>query len=451
MSLTHHRTLLTAAIPIFLSSVAYQLSGLVGTALLGHQATTALAAYAVSVAVLNPAFAAVSGALRGMAPFIAPHREHPAEAIPILRDARWLTLAIGSLAAGVVMCIPLIASLGGAPRDVLDELGLFPILLVAYVLLYALGGGANAVLIALGHSRQVLWGSVSSTIISITLVIALVPRLGLAGMGIAMVAAGATALTISNLRVRQLVGGRVGRGRPRIKEIMKLARVGIPLSGTILIKFAVLGVVTYAAVRTGTRAAAAHAILFSMLGPLMFVSLAVAQASVPEVARADGGRAARQVSRAALTVAVAGVAIGALTIFVSRDWVVSLYTQDAGVGDAVLGLVPLLIVMAVVDGTQLIMGFGLAGLKRSTWSLGSVALAYGVLALVAVPIAQAWGLSGLWGALIVNSTALILLQTIGFYRHSAPPKPPLTQGLHLTRGQHDGHTTPVPRFRPPRP
>ncbi|TDC99284.1 MATE family efflux transporter [Nonomuraea deserti] len=414
-----HRAIAAAAVPLFLSMIVNQVAGLVGTAVLGRRATAALAAYAVMAAVLNPAFTAITGALRGMAPFIAPHREHPPGAIPVLRDARWLALVVGALAAAAVACVPLVASLGGAPPEVLAELGILPYLLVVYVLLYGLGGGANAALIALGHSRQVIWASLAGAAVSIVLVVTLVPRIGLPGLGCSMIAAGATALAVSNLRLRRLLGGGVGRGRPRPAEIMKLARVGIPLSGTLLIKFAVLGVVTYAAVRTGTREAAAHAVLYAIMGPLMFMSLSVAQASVPEVARAHGVREVRSVTRAALALAVAGVAAGGSLLLAFRDPLVTLFTSDDGVRTTVLGLAWLVVVMAAVDGTQAVVAFGLAGLKRSSWSLGSVAAGYGMLTVAAVLVAATWGLAGLWWALIANSALLFVLQASGFLRHSA--------------------------------
>ncbi|MEO3886664.1 matE family protein [Nonomuraea sp. B5E05] len=387
MPLLQHRAIAAAAAPLFLSMTVNQVAGLVTTAVLGRRATAALAAYAVTAAVLNPAFTAITGALRGMAPFVAPHREHPPGAIPVLRDARWPALSVATLAAAAVACVPIVASLGGAPPEVLAELGIFPYLLVVHVLLYGLGGGANAALIALGHSRQVIWASLAGAAVSIVLVVILVPRIGLPGLGCSMIVAGATALAVSNLRLRRLLGGRVGTGRPRPAEIMKLARVGIPLSGTLLIKFAVLGVVTYAAVRTGTREAAAHAVLYALMGPLMFVSLSVAQASVPEVARAQGAREVRSVTGAALALAVTGVAAGGGLLLAFRYPLVTVFTSDDGVRTTVLGLAWLMVVMAAVDGSQAVMAFGLAGLKRSSWSLGSVATGYGMLTMAAVPAA----------------------------------------------------------------
>ncbi len=59
------------ALPLYLSMIAVSLSALVNTASLGRFATASLAGFAVTVAVYFPAMAAVSGAVRGVMPFVA--------------------------------------------------------------------------------------------------------------------------------------------------------------------------------------------------------------------------------------------------------------------------------------------------------------------------------------------------------------------------------------------
>ena len=283
-----HRVILSATIPLFLSMSAGIIAQLAGTALLGRQATAALAAFALVSAVLNPVTAAVAAGLRGMAPFVAPHRESPVEALPILRDARWLAISLGTVGAGVVLCVPLIARASGVPGEVTDEFGVLPLLLALNVLLFSAGGGANAVLIALGRSRQVLWSSLSSTAVEVVLLVVLVPRVGIHGTGVALVVSTVVAVAVSNtclLRVPGLAGQSLWPGRPRPREILRMARVGIPMSATVLIKFTVLGSLTYAAARTGAQGAAAHAILRSLGEFLGLAAFAVSQASASEIAR----------------------------------------------------------------------------------------------------------------------------------------------------------------------
>ncbi|MFC4116982.1 polysaccharide biosynthesis C-terminal domain-containing protein [Nonomuraea zeae] len=136
------------------------------------------------------------------------------------------------------------------------ELGVLPLLLAAQVLLFSAGGGANGMLIALGRSREVLWSSGSGTAAEVILSLVLVPRLGILGTGIAMLAFSAVAVAMSNtllLRLPELAGQSLRLGRPRPQEILCMARVGLPMSATLLIKFMVMGGVTYAAARTGRR------------------------------------------------------------------------------------------------------------------------------------------------------------------------------------------------------
>ncbi|WP_440088501.1 MATE family efflux transporter [Streptosporangium sp. LJ11] len=417
-----HRAILSAAVPLFLSMSAGIIAQLVSTALLGHRATAALAAFALAGAVLNPVTAAVAAGLRGMTPFVAPHRENPVEALPILRDARWLTVALGTAGAGVVLCVPLIARASGVPGEVTAEFGMLPPLLALNVLLLSAGGGANATLVALGRSRQVLWSSLSSTAAEVALLVALVPRLGVHGAGIALVVSTAVAVTVSNvclLRVPGLAGQPLWPGRPRSREILSMARVGIPLSATVLIKFTVLGSLTYVVARTGAQGAAAHAILRSLAEFLALTAFAVGQASAPEIARATSPAAARLVNRVALLLAAAGAVAGALVLTFFGTFVIGLFTSDAEVLALAFTLVPLLALYATANSCGIAMSAGLTGLRRPAWGLGSAVAGYGLLALAAAPVTAAWGLAGLWAALAATGVLILVLQGGGFLRHSA--------------------------------
>lgn len=401
------RVILGAAAPLALSMSAGVAARLAATSLLGHQATAELAAFALAGAVLGPVTAAVSGGLRGLTPFVAPHRDRPAAALPALRDARWLALLLGASGAGVVLCVPLIASAGG---------------------------GANGTLVALGHARKVLWPGLAGTAAEVLLLVLLVPRLGIAGAGAALVAATAVAVTIANgllARVTGLTGralwpalwpalwAALWPGRPRPREILRMAGVGLPMSAALVVKFAALAGVACAAARTGMHGAAAYAILVSLDGPLGLAAFTAGQAAAPEVARAASTAAVRRVNRAALAVAAAGVLAGAAVLgFVGED-VLGLFSSDGRVRAAAAGLLPLLVVFALANGCAIVMSASLTGLRRSAWSLGSAVAGYGPLALGAAPVAAAWGLSGLWCALTACSVLVLGLQTWGFVRYSA--------------------------------
>ncbi|MFI6903771.1 polysaccharide biosynthesis C-terminal domain-containing protein [Nonomuraea sp. NPDC050394] len=386
---------------------------------LGRHAPVTLAAFAVMTAVLNPAATAVAGALRGLMPFVAPHKDDPVRAVPILRDARWLTLAVGLAGALAVLGVPLLAGAAGVPREIVAELGPLPYLLALDLLVLASNGGANTVLIALGRARQVLWSGLANTATVIVLTLVLVPRWGLDGMGVAWLAAGLAGVLVSNVCLRRALGRPVGQARPRVAEILALARVSLPLAGTVLVKFGALGVVAFAATLTTVREAAAHAVLGTLTGFTFLASLAVAQAAVPEMARATTSAEVRRVNRRAAVLAVSASAAGGLALLVSGPALAGLFSDDPGVRAAVLALVPLMLLSSMADAAQAVRGFGLSALKRAGASLAYFAIGYGLLVAAAIPVARVWGITGLWVAMLAVNVLLYALQSWGFRKHSA--------------------------------
>ncbi|MFF0307153.1 MATE family efflux transporter [Streptosporangium sp. NPDC004379] len=435
--MTPCRTILGAAVPLYLASVASMAGALVTVSVLGRHATATLAAAALVGAVANPAIAAVTGVMRGLMPFLAPVRDDADAAVPIMRDARWLAIAVGVTGALAVACVPVIARIGGVPGEVVGELGLYPALTALQILVTALAGGANSALVALGRSRMVLWSGLSATAVAVTLTAALVPPLGLTGAGIAEVASACVGAAVAGVCLRRLPmlrGHSTRPGRPRPKEILDMARVGLPLAGTVLVKFAVLGVVAFAAARLGADDGAVHAVLNSLIGLVMVASISVAQASVPVVARAADPREARRAVRAALMIALAGASAGAAVPAVAGDGLVGLFTGDAAVADRVLGLLPLMILAAMADACQAVTGFGLTALRRSSASLTYFAILYGLLALAAFPVAATAGLTGLWAARIAANLLLVAAQGTGFLRYSALVGQPAVPGRAAARG-----------------
>ncbi|MEO3792805.1 MATE family efflux transporter [Nonomuraea sp. B10E15] len=411
--------LLRAAVPLFLAMVTGMIGSLVVTSVLGRYDTVALAAFAVMTAVLNPASATVQGALRGLGPFVAQHRDSPAAAVPIVRDARWLSMAAGAAGALAVICVPLLAHATGVPGAVVRELGALPYLVAVYLVVFASTGGASTILVALGRNRSVLWPSLTFGLLLSVLTVALVPSLGLTGVGIAWVAGGVAAAVVASLLLRRALGGPIGQARPRIGEIVKLARVSVPLAGTVLIKFAVLGVVTLAAGGTGARDTAAHAVLTTLTALMMMASLSIGQVAVPEIARAADPAGARRANRTAALLALAASLAGAGLLLGFGPALVTLFSDDPGVRERVLALLPLMALASMADAAQAVQGTGLTALKRSGASLGYFAIGYGLLVLAAVPVARTWGITGLWAAMAVANVLLLVLQGTGFHRHSA--------------------------------
>jgi MATE family multidrug resistance protein len=126
-------TIAGAAAPLYVTSLAASAGSLVDTALSGRHATVSLAAFALTIAVFSPA--TVAGALRGVMPFVAPHRDDPEGLLPLVRSGMWPAFAVGGVCAAAVAAVPLLGGAFGVPGVVLDQLGLFPWLLARSVLL----------------------------------------------------------------------------------------------------------------------------------------------------------------------------------------------------------------------------------------------------------------------------------------------------------------------------
>jgi MATE family multidrug resistance protein len=419
-----------AALPLYLTMIAASAGALVDTALLGNHATAALAAFAVTMAVFSPATATVAGALRGVMPFVTPRKEDPDRLLPVVHSGMWLAITVGGVAAAAVASVPLIGQVTGVPRATLDQLGIFPFLLAGSVLAIAVSSSATSVLIALGHSKLVMRAGLLGTAASATLSVLLVggpgpvPSYGLTGAGVAMLASSVISASVNQVTLRRstvLTGRSLRPGRPDVKHVWKLGAVGIPLAGTVLVKFAVLGVLTFAAARIGTDSAAVHSVGISLVNLIFTAAVAVGQATIPlisDYAQEHDSANIRRSVRAGTWLALAVVGFIATAVIVLSPWVVPLFTKDADVRPQIRELLPLVLAVVVTDALQAVVGFGLIGLKRTMPSFVSTALCYGGLAAVAAPVTTAGGLAALWTALALANCLQAVGKAYSFHRHS---------------------------------
>ncbi|WP_244943640.1 MATE family efflux transporter [Streptomyces inhibens] len=425
------RQIAAAALPLYLSMIAASAGALVDTAVLGHHATAALAGLAVTMAVFGPATAAIAGAQRGVMPFVAEHQDEPAQLVPVLRNGMWLAVATGGLGALAVAAVPWIGRIGGVPEATLDQLGLFPVLLAAATLLTAVSTTAGSALIGLGRGHLVMRAGLAGTGTAVVLSLLLVggagplPSLGLTGAGIAMLASSTLSAVVAQAALRrspQLAGRSLRLGRPQPAQVIGLARVGLPLAATVLIKFAVLGVLAFSAARISTEAAAVHSVAVSLVNLMFTAAVAVGQAVVPVVTE----RLKEQDLAGVRAGAVSGLVVSAGAVLllgglltVLRGPVLAVFSADPRVQDGLVDLLPLVLAATLADAFQALFGFGLIGVRRTLPSMLCFAACYGALAVLAGPVAAGGGLSALWGALAVVNLVLIVAQGWCFRRYSA--------------------------------
>ncbi|MCX4748270.1 MATE family efflux transporter [Kitasatospora sp. NBC_01287] len=425
------RPIVGTAAPVYLSMLVSSVAALLDTALLGHRGTATLAAFAVALAVFTPVQTALAGVQRGVIPFVAAHREDRAALLPVVRASRWLGYAVGLLGAGVLAAVPLIGAATGTPPGTLARLGVFPALLAATVLVTALGATASSVLIGLGRAKAVmragLLGTATAVLLSVVLVRGLgpVPALGLTGAGLSLLGATAVSRGAAQLALRRsevLRGLPAHPGRPDPRAVLRQARVGVPLAGTVLVKFAVLGVLTLAAARLGAADAAVQSVCVALANLLYTAAVAIGQAAVPLTAVAvrdrDLRRARRTISTALVVALGAVLLLGAVVLGAHRQ-LVPLFTADPAVRRRALTLLPLVLAAVAADALQAVAGFGLVALKRTVPSLLSTLLWFGLLGAAAVPIADAGGLRALWLALAAANLLQAVSKAASFRRQSA--------------------------------
>ncbi|QTD99689.1 MATE family efflux transporter [Streptomyces cyanogenus] len=424
------RRTVTAALPLYLTMIASSAGGLVDTAVLGRHATASLAAFALTMAVYTPATATVAGAMRGVMPFVAAHDDDPDALLPVVRDGMWLGIATGLLGAAAVCSVPLIGLASGVPQGTLSALGVFPFLLAASVLVAAIGNSATSTLVGLGRSKLVMragmTGTAAAVLLSLTLVngVGPVDGLGLPGAGIAMLASSLISALVAHWGLRRstvLAGRPLTLGRPHARAVLRLAGVGVPLASTVLIKFAVLGVLSIAAARVGTVSAAAHSIAVSLVSLMFTAAVAIGQATIPLMApylKARDVTGLRAGVRAGVKTALGAVVLLGSVLAVLREPVLTLFTHDPAARHQVLALLPLLLAVVCTDALQAVFGFGLIAIRNTVPSLLVFAVCYGVLALAAAPLSSLGGLTALWLALACANALLIVGQAGFFHQRS---------------------------------
>ncbi|MEV6110299.1 MATE family efflux transporter [Streptomyces sp. NPDC051940] len=413
------RRIAGAAVPLYLTLIASTAAALVDTAVLGRHGTASLAAFAVAMGVYGPATAAVASAVRGVMPYVAEKRDDAEALRPLIRHGIWLAVAVGLLGAAAVAALPLIARASGVPAATRAEFGVFPWLLAAAVPVVALSSSAASLLIGLQRNKLVMRAGLAGTGAAVTLSLLLVPRWGLPGAGVAMIASVGVNAGVGHWALRRrtvLADAPIGFGAPQPREVLRLAGVGIPLAATMLVKFGVLGVLAVAAARVGTAEGAAHGVAISLVNLMFVAAVAVGQTIVPLVA-ADVP-AARRTVLAGVGVAVTAVATLAAVAFAVRFPLLRVFTSDAAVRDLVVGLLPFVGLAVLSDAAQAVIGSGRIGLKETGSTFLVFAAVYGVLALASVPLAAAGGLDALWAALACANVALIAGQTWVFRRAS---------------------------------
>jgi MATE family multidrug resistance protein len=414
------------ASPIYLSMIATVINASVDVALLGRSGTSELAAFTVVMSFYIPATVAVTGALRGVTPFVVAARAQGSAVRAVVRDG----LAAGGVAALVAVLVLglLLATIASATTD--EPILVLGVLLGASLAVVASAAGCVAVLVGLERGRDVLAVGLAGAGAGVVASLLLIPSHGLNGAGLSMLVAAVVQLLVAGsatARAMRAVGDAERSPRaPEAARMRAIAAVGLPLAATVLVKFAVLGVLGLASAGVSDVDAASWSVGTSLLNLTTTFAIAVGVASIPVTGAALVAGDERRLRAGVLVAARAAlVLIGALgvTAVVLGDHAVRLFTSDPAVVDTAGPLLPLVALAACADGAQAVVGFGLVGIRRTRPSLVAFVVVYGALAVAAIPLSSAGGVRALWSALVVANLLLVAWQYIAFARGSRGVRP----------------------------
>ncbi|MDJ0938323.1 MAG: MATE family efflux transporter [Woeseiaceae bacterium] len=214
-------------------------------------------------------------------------------------------------------------------------------------------------------------------------------------------------------------------GPPRMDALREIIVLGVPIAVTITAEAGLFNAVAVMMGTRGTEITAAHQIAINFAATMFMVPLALSSAITVRVGHELGAlefRRARYAGGFGIFVCGIFMACSALFLFVFRDAVVSLYTDDPVVKGIAISLLFMAAIFQVADGVQIGAAGALRGYKDtrlpmvintfSYWALG-FPLAY--LAAVTYRMPPTY----IWGGFVLGLTAAAVLLTWRYYRVSA--------------------------------
>lgn len=418
-------------IPILITQFAQAGFGLIDTIMAGHLSANDLAAIAIGVGLWIPVMLLFSGIMIATTPLVAEANgaRTPEKIATIARQSLWVALFLGIIAALVLQAMPLLLPILGVPEALLPKASLF---------LHAISLGMPAVTMyaalrgyseALGHPRPVTVLSLVALLVLIPLNFIFmyglgpVPELGSAGCGFATAILQwlmffALALYIFKGSAYQKTQPFAAFEKMNGEWIKRILKLGLPIGLAIFFEVSIFSTAAIVLSPLGEVTIAAHQIAISITSQLFMIPMSLAIALTIRVGTYYGEKnwlSMRKVQKVGMLTGTLFALITMLLLWLLRNEIVSLYSNDYDVAQLAVYLVLFAIAYQLMDAWQVSAAGCLRGMQDTKGPMWITMIAYWIIAFpVGIYLARYTdtGAAGVWIGLIVGLTvACVLLVT----------------------------------------
>ena len=443
---THYKSLITLGIPIIVGQLGAIVTGLADTIMVGQHATAELAAASFVNNVINAFIILGTGFSYNLTPLIG---ENLAKN-KFIAIGGWLK---NSLVANFTTTLIIVAVLAGIylnlealnqPEELMPLIRPYYLITLASVIFVMMANSFRQFVEGIANPAVSMWVLLSGNLLNIIGNYILIygkfgaPELGLFGAGIStLVSRILILLMFIAVFMRRTAYAPYRKGIAAIRinrqSWKKLNIIGWPIglqqgleAGTFCVTAIMIGWL-------GSLALAAHqiAITISLISFTIYLGLGSAIAIRTSYYKgANNWFMVRKITIAGIHLALLIVFIVCLTLFLTKDFLGFLFTDDVAVNDIVKMLLPILMLYQIGDSIQIVLTNSLRGLADVRIIMWISFLAYFI---IAIPFGYCcgfilhWGIAGVWLAYPIGFACSVTLlglrmrKQINRHLHQAQP------------------------------
>lgn len=418
--LAHHVVVtLRQSWPVLISAWAGIAFGVLDTAMAGHASPAALQAMTLSVSIYITVFVGLMGVVHALIPIIGQHyggkRHH--EVGHAWGQGVWMSLGLSLIGALVMLFPNAWLSLSGdvepAVRDsVTWYLRALILALPATLIFRTIYSLATAV----SRPKIVMTINLISVLFKALFNWLFIfgklgmPALGAAGAGLSTALTGWLTLAAGVWVLRNdpfFKQFRLHLPRPRWSAQKALLKLGLPMGGSYLVEVCAFSLMALLVARDGMYTTGGHQIVANLVALCYMMPMAVGIASASLTAQAIGANdmpRARATGQAGYLIVLCGATLTALIVWLAREHIVAIYTNDAQVAAMALTLIAVVPFFHFFDALQCIGSYLLRAYKVAV-----VPLLMQVLALSVIGLTGGWMMGfGPWAGTLAPWTQILL-------------------------------------------